>query len=93
MPRSFIVLAPKAIHEEVIDLNSYYIDPNKGRNIERDTTQIRNLRKWIPGEYTIQCWYKYEHKPSFTGGKDLWRGLATSNMITLSIETDESDGD
>jgi hypothetical protein len=40
----------------------------------------------MPGEYTIQCWYKYEHKPSLIGGKDLWRGLATSNMITISLE-------
>jgi hypothetical protein len=78
-------LSPGEIHEEIINLTSFYRLPDADDHPQWDSTNIWGIREWHPGKYTIRCRYEYKHQESFKGGRSLWRGSAISNTIHIEL--------
>ena len=83
--RDTATLAPDQSFREEVNLTSYYVDPNVEDQPIVDSTSFIGTRAWQPGTYRVRCRYEYKHEPSFKGGRDLWRGVATSNVIQFVV--------
>lgn len=82
--RDTATLAPGGGYEEEINLTSYYVSPNVKDRLIWDSTRYCT-REWLPGVYSVQCRYEYLHQPGFKGGRNLWRGTAVSNVVSLTV--------
>ncbi len=79
-----IIVQPGEIYAETLLLNQCYLNASA---IESNLESHKNIRNWLAGDYQLQCRYRYQHDPHWSGGGRLWRGSAESNTVHVRIVT------
>jgi len=81
-----LILKTGQQYKELVNLTPFYSLPGDSLSeYDEEGANGFGMRQWSPGRYAIQARYHYEHRWSFIGGRDLWRGSATSNAIDIVI--------